>query len=191
MNSTSESLLLRLRDGYQQQVNQAAWTEFAKLYTPLIFSWAKKMGLETNDASDLTQDVLTRVFQKLPHFEYDAKLRFRSWLKTVTINRYRETVRRKSAEQIVASHSVLEKYQQVDQAESTWDIDYARLLIQQAMSTMKSDFAEGTWEALTLVFGQQVSVDAAAEKTGVSAWTIYSARSRLLKRLRVELDGLL
>ena len=190
MNTTSESLLFRLKEGQEQAVDESAWKEFVELYTPMIFSWARKIGLDPNDASDLAQDVLTRVFQKLPEFTYDAGKRFRSWLKTVTINRYRESLRRKSAQQVVASNSILEQFQQVEHAESTWDIDYARLLIGQAMEKMKSDFAAPTWEALRLVIGQQVSVDEAATKTNVSTWTIYSARSRLLKKLKVELDGL-
>jgi DNA-directed RNA polymerase specialized sigma24 family protein len=35
------------------------------------------------------------------------------------------------------------------------------------------------------------SVDVAAKETNVSSWTIYSAKARLMKRLREELDGLL
>ena len=86
---------------------------------------------------------------------------------------------------------MLENLAPIAVAESTWDIDYARLLVAKSMEGMKSDFAEGTWDALKGVMVDGLSVDAAAEKTGVSTWTIYSARARLMKRLRAELDGLL
>lgn len=191
MDTTSESLLFRLNQSSDASVEQNAWREFVELYTPLIFSWSRKIGLDINDASDLVQDVLTRVFEKIPSFQYDKSKRFRSWLKTLTLNRYRESLRRKSAQQVVASNSVLEQFQEIQHAESTWDIDYAKLLISQAMLSMKPDFAETTWRALELVVGCQMTVDAAAQETNVSTWTIYSARSRLLKRLRSELDGLL
>lgn len=192
MNSTSQSLLIRLRESPGKSLDQTAWREFVELYTPLIFGWSRKTGLNSADASDLVQDVVTIVFQKLPGFAHQQQIgSFRGWLKTVTLNRYRETIRKKSAQQIFATHSVLEQFQSVENAESTWDIDYARLLIQRAMLSMKPDFAESTWEALGLVVGRQMSVDAAAEVTGVSLWTIYSAKSRLLKRLRNELEGLM
>lgn len=190
MTTTSESLLFRLRCSGEKP-NEKAWEDFVSLYTPLIFFWARKMGLGQNDAADLVQDVLTRVFQKLPQLNYDAEGSFRGWLRTVTINRYREISRRKSYGESPASQSVIEGLAPVQVAESTWDIEYARLLVGQAMDSMKDDFAPSTWEALKRVMKDHKKVDEAASETGVSTWTIYSARSRLMKRLREELDGLL
>ncbi len=189
MTTTSESLLFRLRD--QVTPDDDAWRQFVHIYTPLIFFWARKTGLAQSDASDLVQDVLTLVFQKLPDFQYDSSRSFRGWLRTVTLNKYREIYRRKSSRLTTASDSMLENLAPVAVAESTWDIDYARLLVAQTMELMKSDFAEGTWDALKLVMNDGRTVDDAAEQTGVSAWTIYSARARLMKRLRGELNGLL
>ena len=190
MTTTSESLLFRLQQD-QSDPDEPAWQRFVSIYTPLIFYWARKTGLGQSDASDLVQDVLTLVFQKLPDFKYDASRSFRGWLRTVTLNRYREIYRRKSSRLATASDSMLENLAPIAVAESTWDIDYARLLVAKSMEGMKSDFAEGTWDALKLVMVDGLSVDAAAERTGVSTWTIYSARARLMKRLRAELDGLL
>ena len=191
MNTTSESLLLRLRNSSNDSIDESAWQEFVKIYTPLLFSWARQIGLPDNDASDLVQEVLLLTFQKLPQFSYDRSSSFRGWLRTVTINKYREKRRRLSAQQAVASHSILEQLQPVDIAQSTWDINYARMLVAQTMQPMRGDFAEETWAALELVVGKQVSVNDAAETTGVSPFTIYAAKSRLLKRLRDELKGLL
>ena len=86
---------------------------------------------------------------------------------------------------------MLEKLAPVADAESTWDIDYARLLVARSMEMMQDDFASGTWNALRLVMNKGYSVDSAAAETSVSSWTIYSAKARLMKRLREELDGLL
>ena len=190
MTTTSESLLFRLQQDHDSS-DELAWHQFVSLYTPLIFYWARKTGLGQSDASDLVQDVLTLVFQKLPDFKYDSDRSFRGWLRTVTLNKYREIHRRKSSRMATASDSMLENLASVAVAESTWDIDYARLLVAQSMEGMKDDFAEGTWDALKLVMNDSQTVDDAAERTGVSTWTIYSARARLMKRLRAELNGLL
>ncbi len=64
MQSTSESLLVRLRS----ERDTDAWARFVELYTPLIFYWARKTGLQSQDASDLVQEVLTQVYRKLPEF---------------------------------------------------------------------------------------------------------------------------
>ena len=190
MTTTSESLLLRLQD-FADRPDEQAWERFVTLYTPLIFYWARGIGLNQTDAADLVQDVLTRVFQKLPQLKYDSTKSLRGWLRTVTINRYRELRRRKSSKVQPASESMIESLAPVQQAESTWDIDYARLLVAQAMESMKNDFKVETWRALERVMKDAESVDAAAKATGVSPWTIYSAKSRLMKRLRDELEGLL
>ena len=42
MNTTSESLLLRLNTLAHDSIDQSAWQEFVKIYTPLIFSWARQ-----------------------------------------------------------------------------------------------------------------------------------------------------
>ena len=76
MNTTSESLLIRLHDG-SSVTRGDAWASFTKLYTPLIFYWARKTGLQSQDAADLVQEVMTIVFQKLGQFEYDAQKSFR------------------------------------------------------------------------------------------------------------------
>ena len=55
MLTTSPSLLERIRSGQEQQ----AWQSFVELYTPLLFGWARKLGLNEDDASDLLQDIFT------------------------------------------------------------------------------------------------------------------------------------
>ncbi len=187
MESTSESLLARLNS----VDNSDAWSRFIELYTPLIFYWARKTGLPTQDASDLAQDVLGIVFQKLPQFKYDPDRSFRGWLRTITLNRYRQLCRRKSINMIDATGAMLGNLADSRQAESTWDLNYARHLVATAMDSMRGDFAPQTWEALTqLMKTGQPAADVARE-TGISVWTIYAAKSRLMKRLRNELEGLL
>ena len=190
MTTTSESLLFRLQQDHESP-NESAWQQFITIYTPLIFYWARKTGLNQSDASDLVQDVLTQVFQKLPDFKYDAGGSFRGWLRMVTLNKYRQIYRRKSVTLTSASESMLENLAPVAVAESTWDISYAKLLVAEKMETMQSDFAPGTWKALKMVINKGSSVDDATQRTGISTWTIYSARARLMKRLRTELNGLL
>ena len=67
--------------------NGLAWSRFVELYTPLIYFWARKCGLQSPDAADLVQDVLTLLVDKLPEFQYDRSGSFRGWLRTVTLNK--------------------------------------------------------------------------------------------------------
>ena len=191
MNTTSESLLFRLQSAPDGELDQNAWEKFVQLYTPLMFHWARKVGLQQSDAADLVQDVLSIVFRRLPEFQYDTSGSFRGWLRMVTLNKFREKKRKRVTEVSIASNSVLEQIASLQRAESTWDLDYGQMLLQQTMELMESDFQPGTWQALRAVMAEGMTVDQAAEATGVSIWTIYSAKARLMKRLREELKGLL
>lgn len=186
MNSTSESLLLRLRSANDFQ----AWSRFVDLYTPLLFFWARKIGLQQPDAADLVQEVLTLVHQKMPGFTYDEGKSFRGWLRTVTLNKHRELQRRKSLKYADASQSLLEAIPE-DVAASVWDLDYQQTLVGRSMEILRKEFQPNTWNALReYVLSDRPAVDVAKE-TGLSVWTIYAAKSRLLSRMRELLDGLL
>jgi RNA polymerase sigma-70 factor (ECF subfamily) len=188
MNSTSESLLLRLKSSNDQQ----AWSRFVRLYTPLLFYWARKTGLQTQDAADLVQEVLTLLFQKLPEFEYDSSKSFRSWLRTVTMNKFRQWCRKKSLGAIDVSQSAWANVSEKSSlAESTWDLNYQQALVTRAMELLEPEFQPQTWRALKeyAVTGRPAAD--VAEESGLSVWTIYAAKSRLMSRLREELQGLM
>ncbi len=55
MNTTPPSLLQQLRSPDDQR----AWRRFVDLYTPLLFYWARRVGLQESDAADLVQEVFT------------------------------------------------------------------------------------------------------------------------------------
>ena len=67
MTKTPSSLLERLRQPFEA----AAWEQFVSLYTPLIYSWGRRVGLQEQDAADLVQDVFVTLVQVLPTFTYD------------------------------------------------------------------------------------------------------------------------
>src|SRR5262245_32982810 len=90
MHTTSISLLERLRQPQEEQ----AWRRFVDLYTPLLYFWARRTGLQEADAADLVQQVLAILVRKLPEFSYDREKSFRNWLRTVTLNEWRAWQRR-------------------------------------------------------------------------------------------------
>ena len=89
---TSVSLLRRLQTGNET----GAWDRFVRVYTPLLFRWVRRMGIEQQEAADIVQDVFSILVRKLPSFEYDEKSSFSRWLHTVTANRCRDHFRRRS-----------------------------------------------------------------------------------------------
>ncbi|MBC7817004.1 MAG: sigma-70 family RNA polymerase sigma factor, partial [Planctomycetaceae bacterium] len=92
MQTTSLTLLERVR----QPNDQSAWERFVSLYSPLLFAFARRAGMNDNDAADVVQDVFLVLMDELPGFEYDAaRKNFRGWLKTITVHKCRERQRRR------------------------------------------------------------------------------------------------
>ena len=86
---TRPSLLVRIRDMRDTQ----AWSQFVEIYTPLIYGFARKHGLQDADASDLTQDVLRVVAKTIRGLDYDQQRgSFRGWLFTVGNTRCGESL---------------------------------------------------------------------------------------------------
>lgn len=183
-NTTSLSLLQRLR----QPGDHASWERFVRLYTPLIYYWARHAGLQPSDASDLVQEVFTALLKIMPGFELDPSKRFRSWLRTVTLNKWREKQRRRSAVPVAAEQ--LDALEDPAVPEPFGEADYRQQLVGQALKIMQAEFHPVTWKACwEYVVCERPPADVAAQ-FGISIDSVYAAKSRVLRRLRQELDGL-
>src|SRR5436305_7776381 len=97
MLTTPPSLLMRLREAPEQ----AAWERFVEMYTPLFYTWTRRLRLNEHEAADLVQDLFTVLVEQLPHFEYDQDKSFRAWLKTILLNRWRNRLQRQRTENTV------------------------------------------------------------------------------------------
>jgi RNA polymerase sigma-70 factor (ECF subfamily) len=187
LNVTSVSLLQRLR----QPHDKAAWARFVKLYTPLLFYWARRAGLQEQDAADLVQDLFLTLVEKLPGFTYDRHKSFRGWLRTVLLNKWRNRRRQVVPQSLDAAAHSPEAALDPGNMEVLEEAEYRRKLVARALELIQRDFQPTTWKAFweCQVEGRP-GADVAA-KLGISVGAVYVARSRVLNRLREELAGLL
>jgi RNA polymerase sigma-70 factor (ECF subfamily) len=187
MSKTPASLLERLR----QPDNKEAWDRFVDLYTPLLYFWTCRMGLQAQDAADLVQDVFAVLLQKLPEFSYDPGRSFRAWLRTLTINRWRDALRRKAAALRGGTPDRLDEVAVPDHAQTIWETEYRQQVVGRALEIMQSDFQPTTWQACLAVIVDGKSAETVAAELGLTVEAVYAARSRVLRRLRHELAGML
>jgi RNA polymerase sigma-70 factor (ECF subfamily) len=187
MHTTSVSLLERLRRAGEAE----AWPRFVRLYTPLLFYWARQVGLSQDEAADLVQEVLVVLVQKLPTFTYDPDRSFRSWLRAITLNKWRERGRRRQPGRPGPDDPALADLAAPPDADPFDDVEYRRQLARRALEIMQAEFEPTTWKACWefVVSGRPAA--AVAAELGVSVDVVYGAKSRVLRRLREELNGLL
>jgi RNA polymerase sigma-70 factor (ECF subfamily) len=188
-SSTRPSLLIRVRDS----ADADAWHEFVALYGPLVYRFARKQGLQDADAADLAQTVLHGMIEGIRRLEYDPrKGSFRSWLYRVVRNHLSKfhAVRKRSLTVSGGSeaHRLLEDIAAGD-AETTelWDREFERQVFLWASERVRGRFEASSWQAFwqTAVEGRDASE--IAESLGMTVGSIYTAKSRILDRIRKEI----
>jgi RNA polymerase sigma-70 factor (ECF subfamily) len=185
MDPTSASLLERLR----RPSDAEAWARFVDLYTPLIYSWACRIGLQEADASDLVQEVFVVLLQKMPEFVYDPQKSFRAWLKTITLNKWRENRRRAETRRETVGAPLPDLAGQED-SDDFWEADYRQQVVARALQLMQQDFQPTTWQACLEVVSGRPAAEVAQE-LGLQIGAVRSAKCRVLGRLHQELAGML
>jgi RNA polymerase sigma-70 factor, ECF subfamily len=187
MDTTNVSLLERLKLPMDQQ----SWSRFVDLYTPMIYSWARQVGLQASDAADLVQEVFALLVQKMPEFTYDRHKSFRAWLRTVTLNKWRDHQRRLAARPHQLTGTGLVDVADSDAEGSFSEAEYRQQLVARALELMQDEFKPTTWKACWefVVAGRPAAEVARA--LGISENAVHLAKGRVLRRLRKELAGLL
>ena len=187
MTTTPVSLLQRLRRSPARQ----DWDRLIELYTPLLYYWARRVGLQQADAADLVQDVLVVLVRKLPEWDYDPRKSFRNWLRTITLNRWRESVRRHKGDPVDPAAPVLAELPAPDDGNLLGEEEYRTQLVKRALELMRTTFQPATWQACWEVVVNGRPAQEVGRQFGLSLAAVYAAKSRVLRRLRQELEGLL
>ena len=187
MTTTSPSLLRRLREPNDAE----AWEQFVRLYAPLIFRSAKSTGATDDTAAEIVQEVMAVLVVKLRTFEYDHSLKFRAWLHTITINKIRDHLRRRHTRAEVLDVTELQVKDQYSDLAMLDEKEYLEYVSHQALTLMRAEFPESVWRACWMNLMDGIPAAKVAETLGLTVNSVYLAKSRVLRRLREELDGLL
>lgn len=188
---TRSSLLVQLRDAD----NHEAWREFVQLYGPLVYSFARRRGLQDADAADLTQDVMRAVSAAIGRLDYDRNRgTFRGWLFTIARNKVFNFLSarrlRPQASGDTGTNRLLDAQPDAEDDSEVWEFEYQRRLASLALERIKSEFQETTWRAFWLTAVEGAAAADASTQVGVSPGAIYVAKSRVLARLKREIEAI-
>ena len=161
--------------------NQQAWSEFTEIYSPVIYRYCRKKGLQEADALEVLQDVLLQVYQYIAAFDYDPdRGRFRAWLQTVTYSRLCRFWKKISARKERTGH---DDQLELKQAAEFFGSELIYQITQMALSEIRPEFQAETWRAFELTWQEQLSPEKAASIMDRPVGWIYVAKSRVLKKL--------
>jgi RNA polymerase sigma-70 factor (ECF subfamily) len=191
-SSISSTLLERV-----QAQRPEAWERLVELVGPVVYRWCRQSGVACEDAADLVQEVFGAVARGVGDFRRTGPNdSFRAWLATITRNKIRDHFRRRQLRAQArggtdAQEQLLEVRQPSDPTPPSDGQQEDGLLARRALELVRAEFEDRTFEAFwrTAVEGQ--SPADVAQDLGTSVAAVYQAKSRVLRRLRQELDDLL
>lgn len=189
---TSLSLLDKAREK-----DQTAWERLVHLYQPLLARWCSRANVSEADALDITQEVFAAVSLKLGEFERKKEGSFRSWLKTITRNKIVDHLRQiGSGPAAGGGTDAKNRMENLPESEaySLHENDAPEeqgIVYRKALDLIKTEFEANTWQAfMETIVGSRSAADVAAD-LGMTRTAVYTAKSRVLKRLRDEFKDLL
>jgi RNA polymerase sigma factor (sigma-70 family) len=186
---TRPSLLLRVRDA----MDEDAWSQFVEIYTPLVFGYCRGRGLQESDAADVAQEAMRAVARAIGKFEYNPQRgKFRNWLLTVVQSKLHDFVAQQQRRPELASESSLRSKLENEAArpdESHWETDYYRAIFHWAAERIRGEFQTSTWQAFWRTTIEERDGKEVAESLGLSVGAVYVAKSRVIARLKEEIQS--
>jgi len=191
MSDRFQTTHLSLIDRLGNLEDRDAWTTFIEIYHPAILASLRRRGLQDSDADDVAQKVLMSVAKSLAARPHDPNVAmFRTWLQTIIKNAASNALHRQPKDRGVGGEQA-EVFQNIADPnhESVWDdLDYRKSLLEKAAERIQTDYAPEVWMAFwrTAILGEPI--EEVAVSLAKSTGSIYAARSRVIKRLREEVQ---
>ncbi|HEY3963953.1 MAG TPA: sigma-70 family RNA polymerase sigma factor [Planctomycetaceae bacterium] len=191
MHETPKSLLDRIRHGSEN----SDWQQLTDLYTPFLRRIVQHFGVSGAECDDLIQDVFIVLVREIGNFEHNQQRgAFRRWLRLITLNRLRGARRSRGTLKAASFDPAvfLDNWPDTsNDLERLWDDEHDTWVARKLLEILEPEFTMSTWQAF---YRQVVDGRPAAEvagELGLSTNAVLIAKSRVLRRFRAEIKGLI
>jgi RNA polymerase sigma-70 factor, ECF subfamily len=191
-SSVSSTLLARIK-AHQPE----AWRRFVDIYGPVIYRWCRMASVPKDEAADVVQEVFIAATKHIDEFRRDRPGdSLTGWMSAITRSKVVDYFRSRQGR--AAGQGGTDAYERLCQFADSSSISLIKepeesqaLIARLGLNLVRAEFEDHTWQAFwrTAVEGQPANVVAADLRMTVQA--VYKAKSRVLRRARQELKGLL
>ncbi|MFQ5490865.1 MAG: RNA polymerase sigma factor [Phycisphaerae bacterium] len=186
---TRTRLLAAVRDGG----NAEAWTDFHRLYAPLIEAFLRRMGLAGADVDDAKQEILMIAHAALRDGTYDrSRGRFRGWLCGVARNKALEAHRNRRRPSRAQSpggpdgvdclSGLPDKSQEAERL--IWEQEWRLAVAGEAMRQVRATLNRKVWAAFVSYAVERRPVEEVAAELGIATSSVYVYKQRALQAIR-------
>lgn len=186
---TSNTWLQSLKEG---DAGGTGWRYLLDSYGPFVHRILTRKGLEDSSADDVVQNVMTIVVRKIPEFERERTGSFRTWLRSITVNCFRDYIKSQQyRSRATGGTEMLDVVRDMEDARGDftmmWNREHARHVLDELLKAIAPEFSSNTLRAFQRLAIDDASVDDVAGELGITVNACFIARSRVLKRLKTVL----
>ena len=184
MLPTTSSMLLQ---GLRNPENALIWSDFDGRYRPVLFAFARKLGLLDEDAREVVQETLAAFVEAFRAGKYDRdRGRLRSWLLSIARTRVAGVKRRAERQGPQRGESALFELPDDERMSAIWEAQWRETLLCEGLRQLR---AGSRLNPKTLAAFEQTTLQArapaeVARELDLSIEAVYIAKSRTLQRLQ-------
>jgi len=166
-----------------------AWTSFRNHFYPVIFNFAKTLGLSATDAEDATQETMLAFLKAFRDGKYDReKGQFSHWLfgvaRRVILNFRKRLPRKHFSVDNTTGTSFWDMAVDENAARHTWKTEWRHMVLERCLQQARRELDRRVFKAFELYALFQNPVEDVSKTLGISRNAVYIAKSRVLSRLR-------
>ena len=190
---TRASLLNRLKDWR----DEASWQEFFDTYWKLIYSIARKTGLNSTQAQDVVQETMVSVARHLPTFKYDPAVgSFKGWLLNMARWRIIDQMRKRPlvADPLPDGTSTDPLHNIPDPAslvpDAVWEVEWEKNLLEAALTNLKRRLDPRKFQIFDFYVNKEWAAEKVAATFQISVDQVYLAKHRVTEMIKEEVRRL-
>jgi RNA polymerase sigma-70 factor (ECF subfamily) len=176
-------------EGLKESNDTIAWTSFRDHFYPVIFNFAKTLGLSATDAEDAAQETMLAFLKAFHDGKYNKeKGHLGHWLFGVAKRTILDFRKRLPREHVVSEDTTGTSFWKMVEDENavrhTWDTEWRRMVLERCLHQVRGETDEKVFKAFELYALLQKPIEEVCQTLGMSPNAVYIAKSRVLSKLR-------
>ncbi|QDU80086.1 ECF RNA polymerase sigma factor SigE [Polystyrenella longa] len=182
---STDSQLIR---GAQAEYDHS-WSMLVETYAPLVYQTARKTGLQPDDASDITQDVLLQVYRSLSDFQPRNRGSFRKWIKVITRNKIVDLCRKQHLEVNLRELDELETRVHPRKESNSVFLNKRLAGIREIIAQVRETVSEKSWQAFESMLSEVETSEEIGQRLGMSDAAVRLAKHRILAQFHMKITN--
>lgn len=169
--------------------NSTVWKTFTDHFYPVIFAFAKSMGLSAADAEDVAQETILQFLRLYRDNRFQReKGHLSHWIFGVARNVIRDFIKKKPKEYRVSDQggrtSFWDSIQDDKATLHTWTTQWQRIVLSRCLMRVRNEVDEKTYRAFEMYAMAQQPVQQVCNQLDMTANAVYIAKNRVLTKIR-------